>query len=140
MLIADYRALAELRHQIRRFLAFSEDESRIAGLEPQQHQLLLAVKGLPAGERATIKTVAARLLLKHHSVVELADRLSAEGLLERGAGADKREVLLHITPRGERLLRRLSVSHKAQLAHAGPALLDALAVVVGPARRRRRSA
>jgi DNA-binding MarR family transcriptional regulator len=125
--IADYRALAEVRHRIRTFLAFSESEARAAGLEPQQHQLLLAVKGLPHGERATIRGVAARLVLKHHSVVELVNRLEALGLVERAhSDVDAREILVAITRRGERVLQKLSVAHRDEMRSAGPPLIEAL--------------
>ncbi len=73
--MTDYYALAEIRYQIRRFLHFSEEAAREAGLVPQQHQLLLALKGLPAGRKATISELAERLQLRHHSTVELIDRL-----------------------------------------------------------------
>jgi len=136
----DYRALAELRHQIRRFLTFSEREARAVGIEPQQHQLLLALKGLPGDRRPTVGVLAERLQLRHHSVVGLVDRLVAAGLASRRSNAeDGREVLLAITARGERLLRRLSLAHQAELQAAGPALLEALATIVpasGATRRR----
>src|SRR5215475_7745241 len=79
----DYRALSELRHQIRKFLTFSEREARAAGLEPQQHQLLLAVKGLPESTRPTVSALAERLCLRHHTVVGLVDRLSTAKLVAR---------------------------------------------------------
>ena len=75
--LADYQALAELRYQIRRFVHFSEQASRTAGLEPQQHQLMLALKGLPKGVRPRIGELAERLQIRHHSTVELVNRLSA---------------------------------------------------------------
>src|SRR5258708_35343582 len=81
--IADYQVLAEIRHQIRRFLHFSEQAAREAGLVPQQHQLLLALKGLPAGKKATISELAERLQLRHHSVVELMYRLVERGPIAR---------------------------------------------------------
>jgi len=83
MLAADYQALAEFRYQIRRFIRFSEQIARTAGIEPQQHQLLLAVKGLPPDKKATIGELAERLQLQHHSTVELVDRLSEGGFVER---------------------------------------------------------
>jgi len=127
----DYRALAELRHQIRRFLTFSEREARALGIEPQQHQLLLALKGLPADRRPTVGVLAERLQLRHHSVVGLVDRLVAAGLAaRRPSGGDAREVLVSITASGERVLRRLSLAHQAELQTAGPALLEALAAIV----------
>jgi DNA-binding MarR family transcriptional regulator len=135
--LAEYRALAELRHQIRRFLTFSEAAARAAGIEPQQHQLLLAIKGLPEGQRPTIGTLSERLQLRHHSVVELVDRLVARRLATRRRGEDDaREILLEITPRGERLLRELSLSHRQELRSAGPALARALAALAAPPRRR----
>ncbi len=122
-----YRALAEFRYQIRRFLHFSEQAAREAGLEPQQHQLLLALKGLPAGMPATIGRLAERLQLQHHSVVGLADRLAEHGLVRRErATGDRREVILRLTPRGEAVLRRLSLCHREELRTTGPALIAAL--------------
>jgi DNA-binding MarR family transcriptional regulator len=127
----DYRALAELRHQIRRFLSFSENEARAAGVEPQQHQLLLAVKGLPAGVRPTIGVLADRLLLKHHTVVGLVDRLVAAELAARfPSETDKREILVRLTARGERILRKLSLTHQAELKTAAPSLARALDAIV----------
>jgi DNA-binding MarR family transcriptional regulator len=135
--LAEYRALAELRHQIRRFLTFSEAAARAAGIEPQQHQLLLAVKGLPEGQRPTIGTLSERLQLRHHSVVELVDRLVARRLATRRRSADDgREILVEITARGEQLLRELSLSHRTELRNAGPALARALAALAAPPRRR----
>jgi DNA-binding MarR family transcriptional regulator len=125
--LEDFQALAELRYQIRRFLNFSERAARATGLLPQQHQLLLALEGLPTGSRPTIGVLAERLQLRHHSTVELTSRLESRGLVERIASdADGREVLLHITPRGDALLRRLTLAHRDELRTAGPALLRAL--------------
>ena len=124
---AEYRALAEFRYQIRRFLRFSERAAREAGLEPQQHQLMLAVRGLPEGTRATIGELADRLQIQHHSMVELADRLVKRGLVQRKrAGEDRREVLLQLTPKGSKLLRDLSVTHRDELLEAAPELVAAL--------------
>lgn len=132
-----YRALAEFRHQVRRFTAFSEDVARAAGVEPRQHQLLLALKGLPKGLRPTVGVLAERVQLRHHSVVELVDRLASRKLVERRRSErDAREVLLVITPSGEQLLRKLTLAHRAELQTAGPALVQALEAVLGgkPAR------
>jgi DNA-binding MarR family transcriptional regulator len=123
----DYKALAELRYQIRRFLHFSEQASRGAGLEPRQHQLMLALKGLPIGARPRIRELAERLQIRHHSAVELVNRLSAAGHVRRHrAGEDRREVLLSLTPSGEKVLRDLSLYHRAELQVQGPALISAL--------------
>lgn len=123
----DYQSLAELRYQIRRFLHFSEHAARNAGLEPRQHQLMLALKGLPKNIRPRVRELAERLQIQHHSMVELVNRLSGRGLIRRrGAGHDRREVLLELTPKGERVLRELSLHHKAELRIQGPALVGAL--------------
>jgi DNA-binding MarR family transcriptional regulator len=123
----DYRALAEIRYQIRRFTVFSEQQARAAGLEPQQHQLLLALKGLPPGLRPSIGVLAERLAVKHHTVVGLVDRLVGTGLVRRSpSDVDHREILIVITARGRAVLRGLSLRHEAELRTAGPALVDAL--------------
>lgn len=123
----DYQALAVLRYEIRRFLNFSEQAARAAGLEPQQHQALLALKGLPRSKNATVGVLAERLQIQPHSAVELIDRLEARGLVRRARStADRREVLLRPTLQGERLLRELSRAHRAELKSAGPTLLRAL--------------
>lgn len=125
--IAGYQTLAEFRYQLRRFLRFSEQAARAAGLEPQQHQLLLAVKGLPEGRKATIRTLAERLQLEHHSTVELVDRLAERGLIQRMRDEDdQRQVLVNLTPRGEEVLRKLSLSHRTELQSVGPDLVQAL--------------
>lgn len=129
--LADYRSLAELRYQIRRYLHFSEQVARDAGLEPRQHQMLLAIKGLPKGARPRIGELAERLQIQHHSTVELANRLSAGGYIRRNRGGeDRREVLLSLTPKGEKVLRQLALHHWAELSTAGPKLIRALSPVV----------
>jgi DNA-binding MarR family transcriptional regulator len=134
--LADYRALAELRFQIRIFLRFSEDAARQAGIEPQQHQLLLAIKGLPEGRDPTIKTLAERLCLRHHSTVALVDHLEARALVRRQRNdEDRREILLRLTPAGEELLRGLSVLHRQQFRTIAPVLVGALTAILPVARR-----
>ncbi len=129
--VPDYRALAQLRYQIRRFLRFSEEISRKAGLEPHQYQFMLAIKGLPAGARPTISELAERLQIKHHSTVELVNRLAARGYMERRRGEkDKREVLLELAPKGEEVLRRLALHHRDELHLLGPAFIKAIRAVV----------
>jgi DNA-binding MarR family transcriptional regulator len=136
--LSDYQALAELRYQIRRFLHFSEQAARAMDLEPQQHQLMLALKGLPEGMRPTIGTVAERLQIQHHSTVELVNRLSLGGLVKRSrAGADQRVVLLLLTPKGEKVLRELSLGHQAELRTQGPALVAALERAMQPTKNAR---
>ena len=120
---AAYRALAEFRYQIRRFLRFSEQAARAAGLEPQHHQLLLAVKGLPRRGHATVGELAERLQVQHHSAVELIDRLAERRLVRRRrALVDRRQVFVELTPRGETVLRELSLHHLAELAAVRPAV------------------
>jgi DNA-binding MarR family transcriptional regulator len=129
----DYQALADFRYEIRRFLSFSERLVRAAGIEPQQHQALLAIKGLPAHRVATIGVLAERLLSQHHSAVELVNRLEAKGLLRRTRGvADRREVVLTLSRRGEALLKQLTRPHHAELQSARPRLLTALAAAINP--------
>jgi DNA-binding MarR family transcriptional regulator len=125
--LSDYTSLAELRYQIRCFLSFSEQAARAAGLEPRQHQLMLSLKGLPPSERPTIGELAERLQIQHHSAVELVNRLTAAGYVRRRrAGDDRREVLLALTAKGEKVLQALSLHHRAELRSAGPALVLAL--------------
>jgi DNA-binding MarR family transcriptional regulator len=126
----DYQNLAYFRHLLRRFLVFSEGAAREAGLKPQQHQLLLAVKGLPPDGLPTVGALAWQLQLKHHTVVELIDRLSALGLVRRNRNAlDHREVLIEVTPKGEALLRKLSEVHREELGRTAPLLLPALTAI-----------
>jgi DNA-binding MarR family transcriptional regulator len=123
----DYQSLAELRHQIRRFLHFSEQAAREVGLEPRQHQLMLAIKGLPDEVRPRIREFAERLQIQHHSAVELVNRLSRGGYVRRLAGAeDRREVLVALTPKGEQVLQALSFEHREELRMQGPILIAAL--------------
>lgn len=124
---ATFRQLAEFRYCIRKFLHFSEETARGHGLEAQQHQLLLAIKGLPQGARPTVRTLSERLCLRHHSTVELINRLAERGaVVRRPSQQDRREVLLELTPVGETLLRELSVLHWDELQVSGPALSEAM--------------
>jgi DNA-binding MarR family transcriptional regulator len=137
----EYRALAEFRHQVRRFLYFSEEQVRGMGMEPQQHQLLLAIKGLPDGATATIGELAERLQLKHHSTVELVNRLEKHGHVVRELSQeDRRQVLVRLTPSGASLLRQLSIAHHQELETAGPRLAKALASIGRQHRAKRRAA
>jgi DNA-binding MarR family transcriptional regulator len=129
--LAGYRKLAEFRYRIRRFLHFSEEAARLGGIEPQQHQLLLAIKGLPDSTRPTVTAISSRLCLRHHSTVELINRLVERGAVKRRhSEEDRREVLVELTPHGEQLLRMLSVLHWEELQNSGPALSEALQAVV----------
>ncbi|MDE3196535.1 MAG: MarR family transcriptional regulator [Acidobacteriota bacterium] len=127
----DYRNLAEFRRQIRRFLWFSEDAARRAGIEPRQHQALLALKGLPEGTAPTIGEIAARLFIEHHSAVELVNRLVKGGWVARTrAEQDRREVWIRITAAGSNLLRKLSLAHRVELENSGPKLAKALKAAI----------
>lgn len=123
----DYQALAEFRYHIRRFLRFSEHAAREAGVEPQQHQLMLAVKGMPDDTQATISELAERLQIQHHSTVELVDRLVTRGFVTRKRGSeDRRQVMVQLTAKGEKILRDLSVHHKDELREEGTELVSSL--------------
>ena len=120
---AEYELLAAFRYALRRFLHFSEESARAVGIEPQQHQALLAIKGFPERERLTIGELAERLQIKHHSAVELAGRLVANGLAARDLdSADRRQVYLSLTPHGEAVLGQLTLAHREELRRLGPEL------------------
>jgi len=140
--LEEYQALAEFRYQIRSFLHFSEEQVRAHGLEPQQQQLLLAIRGLPDGALASVGELAGRLRLKHHSVGELIDRLEKQGYVERaGSHEDRRQVIVRLTASGSNVLHQLSVAHHQELETAGPELAKALRSIARQHRlRRRRSA
>lgn len=129
----NYRRLAALRYEIRRFLAFSEHAAREAGVEPQQHQLLLVLRGLPKQARPTIGTVAERLCVQHHTAVALANKLERLGFIRRERSSeDRREVLLRLTPDGAAILRKLSTLHQEQLRVVAPTMVTALQQLVEP--------
>jgi DNA-binding MarR family transcriptional regulator len=116
--MADYQALARFRRGLRSFLHFSEEAARGAGVAPAQHQLLLAIKGMPSGTTLapTIGDVAEWLMLRHHSAVELADRAVSAGLVTRSPDPDDARIQrLLLTPRGEDTLARLSALHREEL-------------------------
>jgi DNA-binding MarR family transcriptional regulator len=125
--LPDFQSMAELRYQIRRFLRFSETAARQAGIEPQQHQLLLAIRGLPDHLKPTVGVLAERMQLQHHSTVELIDRLVDRGFLCRlRATDDRRRVLVKLTHDGEEFLKRLSIHHLQELQSAGPRFVNIL--------------
>ena len=128
---AGFEQLAEFRYYIRHFLHFSEQAARTHGIEPQQHQLLLALKGLPPDTRPTVTVLAQRMCLRHHSTVELINRLAERGAVVRApSDRDRREVLVKLTPLGEEILHKLSVLHWQELQSSGPALSTALQAIV----------
>jgi DNA-binding MarR family transcriptional regulator len=125
--LADYQALAEFRYQIRKFLHFSDEAIQGSGLERGQYQMMLAIKGLPEGVRPRIRDVANRMRIQHHSAVELINRLEAGGYVRRERGQDdRREVMLGLTPKGEKVLEELASHHHEELQSAAPDLVAAL--------------
>jgi DNA-binding MarR family transcriptional regulator len=125
--LSDYQALAEFRYQIRKFLRFSERAVRTAGLELGQYQLMLAIKGMPEGVRPRIRELANRMQIQHHSAVELINRLEGGGYVKRArARDDRREVLLALTSKGDRVLGDLALHHHEELRSAAPGLVAAL--------------
>jgi DNA-binding MarR family transcriptional regulator len=133
----EYHALAQLRHLIRRFLQEGDATARLAGLEPQQYLLLLAIRGLEPGQEASIRALADRLSLRHHSTVELVDRLEGHGLVKRTRGKeDRRQVLVSLQPRGEKLLEKVVAQRIVELRSHGHALVAAIGKLLetGPTR------
>jgi DNA-binding MarR family transcriptional regulator len=125
--LRDYRDLAEFRFQLRQFLHFSELQAREHDLEPQQHQALLALRGLPAEKRSTVGELASRLALRHHTVVELTNRLESAGFAKRQPDPeDGRQILIHVTSQGAAKLRSLSLAHRDELLVKGPELARTL--------------
>jgi DNA-binding MarR family transcriptional regulator len=136
----EYQALAQLRYLIRRFLQEGDATARLAGLEPQQYLLLLAIRGLEPGRDASIRALAERLSLRHHSTVELVDRLEAHGLVKRTRSEeDRRQVLVSLQPRGEKLLERVVGQRIVELRSHGHALVAAIGKLLeaGPKKKRR---
>jgi len=122
---AEYQALAEMRYRIRRFLREGDTVASDTGLAPQQYLLLLMIRGIPSGQEATVSNLAERLALKHHSVVELIDRMETHGYVRRSRSReDRRSVLVSLMPRGAKLLEQVA-QHRvgAALASAIAALL-----------------
>jgi DNA-binding MarR family transcriptional regulator len=131
MTVAEFRALAEFRYRIRIFLNGSEEAARKAGLEPQQYALMLALRGLPGGVEPSIRELAERMQLRHHSVVELVDRLEHRQYLRRERSrSDRRQVILHLTSRGEKILTRLARQRILELRTAAPTLVQSLTTVI----------
>ena len=123
----DYRLLSEFRYQLRCFLEFSESAAVRAGLKPRQHQALLAIKGAREGAIPSVGYLAERLRIRHHSAVELSDRLAEAGLITREPDPeDRRRVRLKLTPTADEQLARLSANHLAELNRMRPALLELL--------------
>ncbi len=127
----DYQALSRFRYQIRRFLHFSEEAARTEGLEPQQHQMLLAIEASEEDGGPTVGHLAEQLFIRHHSAVGLLDRLEERGLVARARGReDRRQVQVRMTAAGSDKLHHLSRQHREELRKSGPELVEALRAVV----------
>ncbi len=125
-----YKLLAALRYGLLEFLEFSRQAAVRAGLTPQQHQALLAIKGFPGREEVTVGELAERLNSRHHSVVGLVDRLMSRELVRRRHDEeDRRRVLLRLTPKAEELLLALSLAHRDELRRLAPLLQQLLQAV-----------
>jgi len=123
--------LSRFRYQIRRFLYFSEEAARAEGLEPQQHQMLLAIEASGEDGGPTVGYLAEQLFIRHHSAVGLLDRLEERGLVERTRGLeDRRQVRVRMTAAGSDKLNRLSRQHREELRKSAPELVEALRAVV----------
>ena len=134
----DYRTLADLRYQLRRFLRAREVAARAAGVEPQQYLALLQIKGLEGRAVATIRVLAERLQIQHHAMVQLIDRLADRRMVERRRqGRDRREVVVRLRPSGERVLRRLAQHSIVELTTEGPGLVSSLMRLVRQSNRSR---
>src|SRR5271169_2207972 len=128
---SEYQALGELRYRIRRFLQEGDVTAKQAGLEPQHYLLLLAIRGLPDRQEATISALADRLSLRHHSTVELLDRMEARGYVKRIRGReDRRQVLVSLQPRGEKLLEKVVEQRIIELRANGRALVAAISALL----------
>ena len=124
----DYEALAAFRHAMRRFLAFSEAAARAAGLTAQQHQAILAIKGQGPDAPMSVGDLAEHLVIRHHSAVELVDRLAGAGLVRRAEDAgDRRRVGLRLTEKAEAVLMGLSATHLGELRRSRALLANLLA-------------
>jgi len=124
---AEYELLALFRCTLRQFLAFSEEAARAIGIQPQQHQALLMIKGFPDRDWVTIKELADLLQIRHHSAVELVKRLVTQGLVARThAMIDRRQVQVSLTTEGAAVLDRLSSAHKTELRQLAPQLISLL--------------
>jgi len=127
----DYQSLADFRYEIRRFLNFSENAARQAGIEPQQHQALLVIKARRPGSETTVGVLAERLQVRHHTAVELTDRLESKGWICRSRSqGDRRRVNLRLARPGSNLLKMLSLSHRDELRTLGPRLLQSLEAIL----------
>jgi DNA-binding MarR family transcriptional regulator len=123
----DYETLARFRYGLRRFLAFSELQANRSGLTSQQYQALMAIRGFSIGRPVSIGDLAGYMLIRHHTAVELVNRMVKLRIISRSIDpADGRRVLLQLTREGERRLRRLYGVHVHELRTMGPTLTKML--------------
>lgn len=128
---AQFEARADFRHQLRRFERFGEEAAQACGVTFTQYQLMLHIKGMPGREWALVGELAERLLLRHHSVVELVARCEAAGLVRRRPDdQDARKVRVVLTAAGGQLVQRIASAHR----HEMQALFEHLEAALGSER------
>jgi len=139
--LSEYQALAQFRFLIQRYYNNTERSARSVGLTTQHYRCLLQLRGLPPDEQPTIRNLAERMQIRHHSAVELVDRMEKRGLFRRvRSKQDRRTVLLSVTPRGEKILSRMVRERIAELRVTGPDLVKSLAAVIAATSRKTRAA
>ncbi len=117
---ADFEDLVRFRVGVRRYVRFSDDAVRSAGLTPGQYQLLLALTALPNRGCATVPELAELLALCDQSVVQLADHAQRKGLVRRIADpGDSTVIRLLLTSEGEQLVAQLIGLHRDELQQVG---------------------
>ncbi|HEV3310845.1 MAG TPA: MarR family transcriptional regulator [Chloroflexota bacterium] len=113
---SDYRDQADFRYAVRRFVRFSELQARQEGITPQQHLLLLMVRGHESYPRVSIGDIAERLQVRHHSASLLVERMVQRGLVSREIdAADRRRALVALTPTGQDVLDRITIANRREL-------------------------
>lgn len=134
---ADIESLAQFRYALRQFLRFSERAARQAGVSPQQHQLLMTIKGMHGRPWANVAEIAERLQVSHHAAVALVTRAQNLKLVKRTQGKeDRRTVQVSLTPKGEDLISQLAELHHHELGRLSQILLRQLQSIGGAARKR----
>jgi len=125
--LQDYESLADFRYLLRKFLRFSKDFLRSAGLSPEQYEALLAIKASATSSGLTILHLSERLQVKHHSAVNTVDRLAERKLITRQTSAtDRRQRHLKLTDRGEKLIEELAAVHRKEMRSRSPEMIKAL--------------
>ncbi|MBB3591015.1 DNA-binding MarR family transcriptional regulator [Rhizobium sp. BK529] len=121
----EYEALANLRYRIRKFRQFSGKAAEKLGLTRQQHQALLAIKGLGVGGRMSLSNLGDKLILTAVENAELAASLREAGLVSIDTKHKRRQTLM-LTEQAEELLRRLTSAHLYEIREMAPELMQAL--------------